>query len=82
MHDLFHSDLGFPFIGLMTSYISLSRTLYLKTGEALRMSDAAQDTQWIQKIMEVVHDGMIVLQDEDIVMANEVFSDMLGYSNN
>ncbi|TFG97463.1 PAS domain S-box protein, partial [Candidatus Thorarchaeota archaeon] len=47
-----------------------------------RMSDAAQDTQWIQKIMEVVHDGMIVLQDEDIVMANEVFSDMLGYSNN
>ena len=46
------------------------------------MSDAAQDTQWIQKIMEVVHDGMIVLQDEDIVMANEVFSDMLGYSNN
>lgn len=46
------------------------------------MSDAAHDTQWIQKIMEVVHDGMIVLQDEDIVMANEVFSDMLGQPNN
>ncbi len=43
------------------------------------MSDAAQDTQWIQKIMDVVADGMIVLQDEDIVMSNEVFSDMLGY---
>ncbi len=45
------------------------------------MSDAAQDTQWIQKVMDVVHDGMIVLQDEDIVMANDVFSDMLGYPN-
>ncbi|TFH05955.1 MAG: PAS domain S-box protein [Candidatus Thorarchaeota archaeon] len=45
------------------------------------MSDATQDTQWIQKVMDVVHDGMIVIQDEDIVMANEVFSDMLGYSN-
>ncbi|MGY5859711.1 MAG: PAS domain S-box protein [Candidatus Thorarchaeota archaeon] len=43
------------------------------------MSDALQDTQWIQKIMEVAHDGMIILQDEDIVMANEIFSDMLGY---
>ncbi len=45
------------------------------------MSDAAQDTQWIQKVMDVVHDGLIVIQDEDIVMANEVFSDMLGYPN-
>lgn len=43
------------------------------------MSDATQDTQWIQNIMDVVHDGLIVLQDEDIVMANKVFSDMLGY---
>jgi len=40
-----------------------------------------QDTQWIQKMMEVVHDGMIIIQDEDIVMANEIFSDMLGYQN-
>ena len=45
------------------------------------MSDALQDTQWIQKVMDVVHDGMIILQDEDIVMANEIFSDMLGYPN-
>ena len=45
------------------------------------MSDAMQDTQWIQKVMEVVHDGMIIIQDEDIVMANEIFSDMLGYPN-
>ena len=43
------------------------------------MSDATHDTQWIQKIMDVVHDGLIVLQDEDIVMANKVFSDMLDY---
>ncbi len=43
------------------------------------MSDATHDTQWVQKIMDVVHDGLIVLQDEDIVMANKVFSDMLGY---
>ncbi len=47
--------------------------------EALTMSDVAQDTQWIQKVMDVVNDGMIVLQDEDIVMANGVFSGMLGY---
>ncbi|MHA1134902.1 MAG: PAS domain S-box protein [Candidatus Thorarchaeota archaeon] len=45
------------------------------------MSDALQDTQWIQKVMDVVHDGMVVLQDEDIVMANEAFSEMLGYPN-
>ena len=45
------------------------------------MSSATQDAQWIQKIMDVVHDGLIVLQDEDIVMANKVFSDMLGYQN-
>ena len=45
------------------------------------MSDATQDTQWIQKVMDVVHDGLIVLQDEDIVMANDIFSDMLGYPN-
>jgi PAS domain S-box-containing protein len=71
----------FLFFDLMTSYISLSISMYLKTREALRMSDALQDTQWIQKVMNVVHDGMVVLQDEDIVMANEVFSDMLGYPN-
>jgi len=45
------------------------------------MSDALQDTQWIQKVMEVVDDGMIVLQDEDIMLANKVFSEMLGYPN-
>ncbi len=45
------------------------------------MSDATQDTKWIQKVMDVVHDGMIVLQEEDIIMANEVFSEMLGYPN-
>ena len=55
--------------------------MYLKTSEALRMSDALQDTQWIQKVMNVVHDGMVVIQDEDIVMANDVFSEMLGYPN-
>lgn len=53
--------------------------MFLKVREALTMSDATQDTQWIQTIMDVVHDGLIVLQDEDIVMANKVFSDMLGY---
>lgn len=41
------------------------------------MSDATQDTPWIQKVMGVVHDGMIVIQDEDIVMVNKVFSDLL-----
>ncbi len=46
------------------------------------MSDAMQDTQWIQKMMDVVHDGMVIIQDEDIIMMNEIFSDMLGYQSN
>ncbi|MGY5873872.1 MAG: PAS domain S-box protein [Candidatus Thorarchaeota archaeon] len=46
------------------------------------MSDATHNTQWIQKVMDVALDGMIVVQDEDIIMANKMFSDMLGYTNN
>lgn len=31
--------------------------------------------------MEVVSDGFVVLQDEDIILANSAFTDMLGYSS-
>ncbi|TFG34648.1 PAS domain S-box protein [Candidatus Thorarchaeota archaeon] len=46
-------------------------------GEVSRMSDISMDSQQIQKIMNVVHEGMIVVQDEDIVMTNAVFLQML-----
>lgn len=45
----------------------------------LRLSAAQQDTEWIQRVLDVVNEGMIVIQDEDIVMANSAFADMLEY---
>ncbi|MHA1909948.1 MAG: PAS domain-containing protein, partial [Candidatus Thorarchaeota archaeon] len=43
------------------------------------MSDVKQATEWLRQIMDVVHDGMVVIQDEEIIIANEIFADMLGY---
>ncbi len=40
---------------------------------------ASSDSQLIQKIMEVVHDGMVVIESEDIIMINPVFAEMLDY---
>ncbi|MHA2425050.1 MAG: PAS domain-containing protein, partial [Candidatus Thorarchaeota archaeon] len=43
------------------------------------MSDVKQATEWLRKIMDVVHDGMVVIQDEEIIIANEIFASMIGY---
>lgn len=43
------------------------------------MSGASIEFQQVARIMEVVRDGMIVIQDEDIIMANPVFAEMLDY---
>lgn len=49
--------------------------------EVLRLSSSLQDTEWIQRVLEVVNEGMIVIQDEDVVMANSAFADMLEYES-
>ncbi|TFG34786.1 PAS domain-containing sensor histidine kinase [Candidatus Thorarchaeota archaeon] len=43
------------------------------------MSDISINSQQIQIIMDVVHDGMIVIQDEDIIMSNPIFAEMLDF---
>ncbi|MHA1965568.1 MAG: PAS domain S-box protein [Candidatus Thorarchaeota archaeon] len=43
------------------------------------MTDENRDTSWLHKVMEVVRDGFVVIQDEDIILTNSSFSDMLGY---
>ncbi|MCK5238744.1 MAG: PAS domain-containing sensor histidine kinase [Candidatus Thorarchaeota archaeon] len=43
------------------------------------MSDVKQATEWLRQIMDVVHDGMLVIQDDDIIIANGILANMLGY---
>ncbi|MHA2058309.1 MAG: PAS domain S-box protein [Candidatus Thorarchaeota archaeon] len=43
------------------------------------VTDENRDTSWLHKVMEVVRDGFVVIQDEDIILTNSSFSDMLGY---
>jgi PAS domain S-box-containing protein len=43
------------------------------------LSSPTQDNEWIQRVLDVVNEGMVVIQDEDIVMANSAFTDMLEY---
>ena len=40
---------------------------------------ASSESQLVQKIMDVVHDGMVVIESEDIIMTNSVFAEMLDY---
>ncbi|RLI56683.1 MAG: hypothetical protein DRP09_05780 [Candidatus Thorarchaeota archaeon] len=44
------------------------------------MVGTGQDPNQLQKVIDVVHDGVVVIQDEDIVMINEAFSGMIGLS--
>jgi len=37
------------------------------------------EASWLHKVMEVVRDGFVVIQDEDIIITNSSFADMLGY---
>ncbi|MHA2360186.1 MAG: PAS domain-containing sensor histidine kinase, partial [Candidatus Thorarchaeota archaeon] len=43
------------------------------------MTDEKQNTSWLHRVMEVVRDGFVVIQDEDIILTNSAFTDMLGY---
>ncbi|MFW9811716.1 MAG: PAS domain S-box protein [Candidatus Thorarchaeota archaeon] len=43
------------------------------------MTDDKEDTSWLRRVMEVVRDGFVVIQDEEIVLTNSAFTDMLGY---
>ena len=43
------------------------------------MTDDNRETSWLHKVMDVVRDGFVVIQDEDIIITNNAFSDMLGY---
>jgi PAS domain S-box-containing protein len=47
----------------------------------LRLSNPTQDNEWIQRVLDVANEGMVVIQDEDIVMANSAFTDMLEYDS-
>ncbi len=37
------------------------------------------NASWLHRVMEVVRDGLVVIQDEDIILTNSAFTDMLGY---
>jgi PAS domain S-box-containing protein len=41
--------------------------------------DTNDETSWLHKVMEVVRDGFVVIQDEDIILSNSAFTDMLGF---
>ena len=43
------------------------------------MTNEKRDTSWLHRVMEVVRDGFVVIRDEDIVLTNSAFTDMLGY---
>ena len=43
------------------------------------MPPTNDETSWLHKVMEVVRDGFVVIQDEDIILTNTAFTDMLGY---
>jgi PAS domain S-box-containing protein len=45
------------------------------------LSSSLQDTEWIQRVLDVVNEGMIVIQDDDVVMANSAFIEMLEYDS-
>ena len=43
------------------------------------MPGTNDETSWLHKVMEVVRDGFVVIQDEDIILTNSAFTDMLGF---
>lgn len=43
------------------------------------MTGENHETSWLHRVMEVVRDGFVVIQDEDIILTNSAFTDMLGY---
>ncbi|MFX1483529.1 MAG: PAS domain S-box protein [Promethearchaeota archaeon] len=45
------------------------------------MTDEQQNSSWLQRVMEVVRDGFVVIQDEFIILTNSAFNDMLGFDS-
>ncbi|MFQ5833506.1 MAG: PAS domain S-box protein [Candidatus Thorarchaeota archaeon] len=43
------------------------------------MAVEREEAEWHHRLLEVVHDGIIVLVDEDVVLSNAAFSSMLNY---
>jgi PAS domain S-box-containing protein len=43
------------------------------------LTDENRESSWLHKVMEVVRDGFVVIQEEDIILTNSAFADMLGY---
>lgn len=43
------------------------------------MTDSSLDESILQKVMEVVRDGLIVIRHEEIAMANSAFAEMIGF---
>ncbi|MFW9793890.1 MAG: PAS domain S-box protein, partial [Candidatus Thorarchaeota archaeon] len=43
------------------------------------MTDEKRNKSWLHRVMEVVRDGFVVIQDETIILTNTAFTDMLGY---
>jgi PAS domain S-box-containing protein len=43
------------------------------------MTDQRESTEWLDKIINAVGEGIIVIQDEDIVLVNTAASEMLEY---
>ncbi|MFW9919317.1 MAG: PAS domain S-box protein [Candidatus Thorarchaeota archaeon] len=44
------------------------------------MSDLKTVKDLLKQLMDVVHEGMIVIQDEEIIQVNRVFADLLEYA--
>ncbi len=45
------------------------------------MPESKEGIGWLHKVMSVVHDGVVVIQDEDIIMVNGAFAEMLDYES-
>jgi PAS domain S-box-containing protein len=45
------------------------------------VTDENSEPSWLHKVMEVARDGFVVIQDEDIILTNSAFTDMLGYDS-
>jgi PAS domain S-box-containing protein len=60
-----------------SQHFFINSSAHSSESEVLRLSSSRHDTELIQNILDVVNEGMIVIQDEDVIMANSAFADML-----
>jgi PAS domain S-box-containing protein len=43
------------------------------------MADTQEEKEWLSKVMKVIHDGLVVFQDEFIAETNSAFAEMLDH---